>query len=139
MADVTQLDLFTISFSQGGEISKDLQVEFLDNLLSTYQELEASFMREVYELHKAFRFRTLWEGTNPLSLYQRVAVESAHGVGRLNGILEITNVLRNIEQTETKAVKCFTNNVYTTDIQKWSFDKTRNKGVNISSSYSFYI
>ena len=96
-------------------------------------------MREVYELHKAFRFRTLWEGKNPLSLYQRVAVESAHGVGRLNGILEITNVLRNIEQTETKAVKCFTNNVYTTDIQKWNFDKTRNKGVNISSSYSFYI
>lgn len=139
MTNVTQLDLFTISFFQGGEISKDLQVEFLDNLLSTYQELETSLMREVYELHKAFRFRTLWEGTNPLSLYQRVAVESAHGVGRLNGILEITNVLRNIEQTETKAVKCCTNNVYTTDIQKWSFDKTRNKGVNISSSYSFYI
>lgn len=139
MTNVTQLDLFTISFFQGGEISKDLQVEFLDNLLSTYQELETSLMREVYELHKAFRFRTLWEGTNPLSLYQRVAVESAHGVGRLNGILEITNVLRNIEQTETKAVKCCTNNVYTTDIQKWSFDKTRNNGVNISSSYSFYI
>ena len=94
-------------------------------------------MREVYELHKAFRFRTLWEGTNPLSLYQRVAVESAHGVGRLNGILEITNVLRNIEQTETKAVKCFTNNVYTTDIQKWSFDSSHNKGVNISFSYIF--
>lgn len=96
-------------------------------------------MREVYELHKAFRFRTLWEGTNPLSLYQRVAVESAHGVGRLNGILEITNILRNIEQTETKAVKCFTNNVYTTDIQKWSFDNSHNEGVNINFSYIFCL
>ena len=96
-------------------------------------------MREVYELHKAFGFRTLWEGTNPLSLYQLVAVESAHGVGRLNGILEITNVLRNIEQTETKAVKCFTNNVYTTDIQKWSFDNSHNKGVNISFSNIFFL
>ena len=95
MTNVTQLDLFTISFLQGGEISKDLQVEFLDNLLSTYQELETSFMREVYELHKAFRFRTLWEGTNPLSLYQRVAVESAHGVGRLNGILEMSFEISN--------------------------------------------
>jgi len=114
------------------EISKELQVQFLDNLLSTYQELETSLMREVYGLHKAFRFRTLWEGTNPLSLYQRVAVENAYGVGRLNGILEITNLLRDIERTEAKAVKCFTNNIYTTDIQKWSFDSTGNPGVKVT-------
>ena len=59
-------------------------------------------------------------------------MENAYGVGRLNGILEITNLLRDIERTEAKAVKCFTNNIYTTDIQKWSFDSTGNPGVKVT-------
>ena len=83
--------------------------------------MEGSFMKEVYGLYKAFRFRTLWETENPLPQFQRIASEKARGGGRLNGILELTNVLRNIQNMENRAVKCFTNNIYTTDIQKWSF------------------
>ena len=86
-------------------------------------------MVNVYELFKAFRFRTLWEGNDPLTNFQRIATESAHGTGQLNGIIQLTDVLRNMEQTETKAVQCFTNNVYTTNIKKWSFDKATNKDV----------
>ena len=92
----------------------------MENLLSIYQELEGSFMKEVYGLYKAFRFRTLWETENPLPEFQRVASEGAQGK-TLNGIIELTNVLRDIQSLETTAVKCFTNNIYTTDIQKWSF------------------
>ena len=86
-------------------------------------------MVNVYELFKAFRFRTLWEGNDPLTNFQRIATESARGTGQLNGIIQLTDVLRNMEQTEIKAVQCFTNNVYTTNIKKWSFDKATNKDV----------
>ena len=85
-------------------------------------------MKEVYELYKAFKFRTLWETEDPLPQFQRVASEGAQG-GKLNGILELTNVLRSIESLETKAIKCFTNNIYTTDIQRWSFDQKRHSTV----------
>ena len=101
----------------------------MDNLLSTYRELEHSFMINVYELYKAFKFRTLWEGNDPLVNFQRLASESAHGTGQLNGIVELTDVLRKMERIETQAVRCFTNNVYTTNIMKWSFDKTKNVDV----------
>ena len=107
----------------------------MDNLLSTYRELEQSFMISVYELYKAFRFRTLWEGNNPLVNFQRLASESAHGTGQLNGIIQLTDVMRRMEQTETKAVQCFTNNVYATNIKKWSFEKTRD--VDVSSRITF--
>lgn len=110
-------------------ITKNLQLGFMDNLLSTYRELEYSFMVNVYELFKAFRFRTLWEGNDPLTNFQRIATESARGTGQLNGIIQLTDVLRNMEQTEKKAVQCFTNNVYTTNIKKWSFDKATNADV----------
>ncbi len=110
-------------------ITKNLQLGFMDNLLSTYRELEQSFMINVYELYKALRFRTLWEGNDPLANFQRVASESARGTGQLNGIIQLTDVLQTMEQTETKAVQCFTNNVYTTNINKWSFEKTKNPDV----------
>lgn len=94
----------------------------MENLLRIYQELEGSFMKEVNGLYKAFRFRTLWETENPLTQFQRVASEGAHG-RKLNGIVELTNVLRNIQDMENRAVKCFTNNIYTTDIQRWTFSQ----------------
>ena len=117
------------AFISASPITKNLQLGFMDNLLSTYRELEYSFMVNVYELFKAFRFRTLWEGNDPLTNFQRIATESAQGTGQLNGIIQLTNVLRNMEQTETKAVQCFTNNVYTTNIKKWTFNKATNKEV----------
>lgn len=109
-------------------------MQFLDNLLGTYQEMEGSFMKEVYELYKAFKFRTLWETDDPLPHFQRVASEGADG-GKLNGIVELTNVLRSIQTLETKAVKCFTNNIYTTDIQRWSFNQQSHQTVSYSIRY----
>lgn len=65
----------------------------MENLLSICRELEGSFMKEIYGLCKAFRFPTLWEMETPLLEFQRVASEGAQG-GTLNGIMELTNVLR---------------------------------------------
>ncbi|KAL9957971.1 hypothetical protein ACROYT_G034931 [Oculina patagonica] len=129
LLDDTEKTLRDIGRPGAAPITKNLQLGFMDNLLSTYRELEQSFMINVYELYKALRFRTLWEGNDPLANFQRVASESARGTGQLNGIIQLTDVLRNMEQTETKAVQCFTNNVYTTNINKWSFDKTKNPDI----------
>ena len=101
----------------------------MEYILSTYRQMERAFMLEVYELHKAFNFRTLWEGNDPLVQFRRVAVSTAQATGRLNGILQLTDVMKNIEDVETEAVKCFTNNIFANDIAKWSFDKTKNKAV----------
>ena len=86
-------------------------------------------MRNLYELHKAFVFRTLWEGNSPLTSFQRLASESALGTGRLNGAVELTNVLQNLKQLQDKAVKCFTNNTFATGIKRWSWSKKRNPAV----------
>ena len=128
---LNKLNMILLQFLDA-PISEEHQLGFLDSLLSTYRELERSFMKEVYELHKAFKFRTLWEGNDPLATFQRVATESAQGTGRLNGIVELTKVLRNFKRTETRAVRCFTNNIYTTDVKKWSFDSTANSDVSLS-------
>ena len=113
----------------GAPITKKLQQTFLENLLSTYRELERSFMKKIYELHKAFAFRTLWQGYNPLASFRRVASESARGTGRLNGVVQLTGVLRRTQELKDKANKCFTHNTYTTDIYKWSFDNVNDKRV----------
>ena len=101
----------------------------MENLLSTYERIERSFMMTVYELHKAFNFRTLWEGNDPLAEFRRVARESASGTGRLNGMIQLSNVLTKVEDLETKAVKCFTTNRYSTGIKKWAFSKAQNTAV----------
>ena len=114
--------------SLGISSTEEVRLQFLEHLLSTYQEMEGSFMKEVYELYKAFKFRTLWETGDPLPQFQRVASEGAQG-GRLNGILELTNVLRDIQSLETDAVTCFSQNHYSTAIQRWSFDTTTHQSV----------
>ena len=91
-------------------------------------------MESVYELYKAFKFRTLWEGENPLAEFQRVASESAHGTGRLNGMIQLTEVLQNMENLEITAVKCFTDNIYADDVfdkPTTSFDKDKRPEVRI--------
>lgn len=113
----------------GTPITKDLQLRFMENLLSTYREMERTFMESVYELYKAFKFRTLWEGENPLAEFQRVASESARGTGRLNGMIQLTEVLQNMEKLEITAVKCFTDNIYADDVKKWSFDKNKHQEI----------
>ena len=110
-------------------LSVAVRQNFLDYLLSTYRTLERSFMRNLYELHKAFEFRTLWVGNNPLASFQRVASESALGTGRLNGAVQLTDVLTNMKRLQDKAVKCFTNNIYATGIKRWHFNIGRDRKV----------
>ena len=55
------------------------------------------------------------------------------------GIIELTKVLRNMEATETKAVQCFTNNVYTDNVKKWSFDSVRNMEEGFSMAGLVYM
>ena len=80
-------------------------------------------------MHKAFAFRTLWDGNNPLESFQRVASESALGTGRLNGAVQLTDVLQNMKRVQEKAVKCFTNNIYATGIKRYHFNKAQNPKV----------
>ena len=86
-------------------------------------------MKHLYELHKAFAFRTLWEGNNPLASFRRLATESTRGTGRLNGAVQLTGELRKINRLKNKAIRCFSDVKYTTDSQKWSFDNIKDKAV----------
>ena len=86
-------------------------------------------MKHLYELHKAFAFRTLWEGNNPLASFRRLATESARGTGQLNGAVQLTGELRKINRIKNKAIRCFSDVKYTTDSQKWSFDNVKDKAV----------
>ena len=90
----------------------------MENLLSVYREMESSFMKKVYELYKALQFRTLWDIPDPLEDFQRAQFIG----GQLNGVIQLTDELQKIQRLEVKAVKCYTNNIYTTAMQRWSFD-----------------
>ena len=87
------------------------------------------FMEKLYGLYKALGFRTLWVLDDVLRSFRRIASESAYGVGRLNGAVQLTDVFQNMKDIKSKAVTCFSINPYSTDFQKWSFDKTNNKAV----------
>ncbi|XP_073228612.1 uncharacterized protein [Porites lutea] len=113
--------------SEEGSLSNTLKQTFTDNLLSTYRGLEQLFMEKLYELQKALAFRTLWNLDDTLNSFRRIASESALGIGRLNGIVELTEVFQRIKNIKSKAVACFTTNPYTTDVKKWTFDNTKNK------------
>ena len=102
---------------------------FTENLLSTYEELERSFMTKIYQFYKAIEFRTLWEGNNPLTSFQRVASESARGTKTLVGVTELTKALTKVYRLKDKAVDCFSRHIFTTNLEKWSFDEVNNKGV----------
>lgn len=103
----------------GATLTEVMQVNFMDNLLSVYREMENSFMKNVYELYKGLQFRTLWNIVDPLEGFQRGMLVS----GQLNGVIQLTKALRNIQRLEVKAVKCYTNNIYTTGNQRWTFNK----------------
>ena len=87
-------------------------------------------MRKLYELHKAFAFRTLWEASNPLASFQRVASESALGTGRLNGAVQLTKVFDEMKAKKEKYQAC--SQKHTKEVKKWTFDKYTNKAVSFS-------
>ena len=112
-----------------GTLSTDLRQTFTDNLLSTYKQLERSFMIKLYELQKALGFKTLWNLEDLIGSFRRIASESALGVGRLNGVVELTKELQKLSEVIDKVQVCFTKLKYTTSVHKWNFTKKYNKQV----------
>ena len=101
----------------------------MENLLATYRELERSFMENLYNLHKALGFRTLWELDDVMSSFRRIASESALGTGKLNGAVELTKELTKLSRIIRKTEKCFTKLRYIKTVHKWSFDNVKDKQV----------
>ena len=91
---------------------------FLDDLLTSYQQMETSFTQNLYQFYKGFEFRSLWNVEDTLLGYQRRASEAAQGTGQLRGVLELTNALQEIETIERKGQQCFTRFRYTTNTNK---------------------
>ena len=102
---------------------------FLDDLLTSYQQIQTSFAKQLYKLYKGFEFRSLWNVDDQLSKHQRRAVEAARGTGKLLGVAELSNALKEINQIQNKARKCFTKFRYAVNVAKWSFDNVKNKAV----------
>ena len=88
-------------------------------------------MIKLYELHKALGFHTLWNLSDLIGSFRRIASESALVVGRLNGAVELTTELETLSKVIRKVRVCFSKLKYTTSVHKWSFDKDRDKRVNM--------
>ena len=87
-------------------IARRTQQMFLDDLLTSYQQIQTSFAKQLYKLYKGFEFRSLWNVDDQLSKHQRRAVEAARGTGKLLGVAELSNALKEINQIQNKARKC---------------------------------
>jgi len=130
LLEKTQKSIADVSKSEGASISKSLQQTFIEDLLSTYRELERSYMSSVYELEKALKFLTLWKGTNFLASFRRVATESARGTGRLNGDVQLTKLLYDMKKYYVHdAARCFSKISYTSNVWKLYFDNINSKSV----------
>ncbi|XP_031565547.1 uncharacterized protein LOC116300761 [Actinia tenebrosa] len=127
LLDQTEKAINKLSELPDASITNRLRQTFLENLLGTYKELERSLMENIYELQKALGFRTLWNLDSVMSSFQRIASESALGTGQLNGAVELSKVLEKINEITSKAKRCFSNERYATNVQKWSFDNVKNK------------
>ena len=124
---------------QGVDITNKLREAFPENLVGTYEELERSFTRKIYEFYKAIEFRTLWEGNNPLGSFKRVASEIAKEIKTLVGVAELTKALTKVNNLKDKAVDCFSRHIYTTNLQKWTFDNVDNKWVSFRSIKTYLV
>ncbi|XP_027053468.1 uncharacterized protein LOC113680633 [Pocillopora damicornis] len=103
-------------------IAENIQQMFLDDLLTSYQQMETSFTQNLYQFYKGFEFRSLWKVGDTLVDFQRRASEAARGNEQLRGVLELTNALQEIDSIESKGRKCFTRFKYSTNTHKWSFN-----------------
>ena len=102
---------------------------FLDDLLTSYQQMETSFTQNLYQFYKGFEFRSLWKVGDTLVDFQRRASEAARGNEQLRGVLELTNALQEIDSIESKGRKCFTRFKYSTNTHKWSFNSVEHATV----------
>ncbi|XP_078345264.1 uncharacterized protein LOC144630770 [Oculina patagonica] len=99
---------------------KELRLVFVDELLSTYRELDRSFMRNTDELHKAYKFRTLW----PLRKSDefRKLSELERRPGQSYG-QEQLKVLQTIKGDKRIAETCLNTTTYSRNIKRWRFNK----------------
>lgn len=102
---------------------------FLDDLLTSYQQIQTRFAKQLYQLYKGFEFRLIWNVDDKLSNYQLRAVEAAKRTGKLLGVFELTNALQEINEIQNKGQKCFTRFRHAVDVAKWSFDSVKNSVV----------
>ena len=110
----------------GSPIAESIQQTFLDDLLTSYQNMENTFLEKLLMLYKSFEFRSLWSVTDTLVGFQRTATEAAPGTGKLQGIVQLNKALQALESIEDKGLRCFTKFEYVTGTHKWSFDKDKN-------------
>ncbi|KXJ15149.1 hypothetical protein AC249_AIPGENE11276 [Exaiptasia diaphana] len=109
--------------SEGSPIAENIQQTFLDDLLTSYQNMENTFLQKLWLLYKSFEFRTLWPVSDSLIGFQRTTSEAAPTTGQLQGIVQLNKVFQEIDQIENKGQNCFTKFGYVTDTHKWSFDQ----------------
>ena len=102
---------------------------FLDGLLTSYQQIETGFARQLYQLYKGFEFRSLWIVREKLAEFERRAVLAAQGTGNLRGVLELTKALQEIDDIENKGQRCFTKFRHTITTHKWTFDSAKDNVV----------
>lgn len=102
---------------------------FLDDLLTSYGQMETSFTEHLYQFYKGFEFRSLWNVDDTLAHFVRAATEAAPGTGSLQGVLQLTKALQEIDSLENKGRQCFTTFRYTTNTHKWSFDSVTHAAV----------
>lgn len=110
-------------------IAENINRMFLDDLLTSYQTLESSFTKNLYQLYKSFEFRSLWDISDKLTGYQRTASEAAPGTGQLQGVIQLDNALQEIDEIENKGMQCFTKFVYNTRVHKWPYDSQKDSTV----------
>ncbi|XP_028517529.1 uncharacterized protein LOC110247684, partial [Exaiptasia diaphana] len=103
-------------------LEDQVQQMFLDNLLTSYQKMEASFSKNLYLFYKSFEFRTLWDETQRLASFERTASEAAAGNGQLQGVVQLNNALQEIDDLESRSRKCFTKFEDIDRIHKWEFN-----------------
>ncbi|XP_020909806.2 uncharacterized protein LOC110247689 [Exaiptasia diaphana] len=103
-----------------------VQQMFLDNLLTSYQKMEASFSKNLYLFYKSFEFRSLWDETQRLASFERTASEAAAGNGQLQGVVHLNNALQELDDLDSKGRQCFTRFVFTDNVHKWQFDSINN-------------
>ncbi|XP_066026371.1 uncharacterized protein [Pocillopora verrucosa] len=106
-------------------IAESTQQMFLDGLLTSYQQIETGFARQLYQLYKGFEFRSLWIVREKLAEFERRAVLAAQGTGNLRGVLELTKALQEIDDIENKGQRCFTKFRHTITTHKWTFDSAK--------------
>ena len=106
-------------------IAQSTQQMFLDDLLTSYQQIETGFAKQLYQFYKGFEFRSLWNVDAKLEEFQRRAVLAAKGTGKLQGVLELTKALQEIDDIQNKGQQCFTKFRHTITTHKWSFDSMK--------------